>query len=531
MAVVWFLVVALVCSAAAARPNILAVIVDDFGWGNVGFHRSDGSREVQTPNMDAMVKEGILLNRHYVHMMCTPSRSAFQSGRLPVHVQLSLAGPCCAQSGIPRNMTTIAAKMASAGYDTHFVGKWDAGCATPQHTPHGRGYATSLNYFSHGNWAWTQAAWEGSYVNVTDLPAPGVRDLWDTTGPARSLNGTGFEEDLFYNRIAAVVAQHDASRPLFLVYAARMVHYPLQVPLEFQQRFSFIDEPHRRMYAAMVAYLDFQLGRIRALLSDKGLWNNTLVVLSGDNGGYVESVEPCNMTSPHGIECFSGEAGASNFPLRGGKYSPFEGGIRSTAFVSGGFLPEPVRGTTLSGIIHFADWYHTFCALAGVDPTDHAAARAGLPPIDSLNMWPLISGANMTSPRTEILVREDTLVQGRYKLIVGTVDHAGWAGPQYPNITSAGHEVALVNLTCDPGCLFDVQADPSEYHNIARGQPARLHAMLARLAALQSTIWHRHMPPLDPACNATAYSRYGGFLGPWLHLSSTRAHGLGEEES
>eukprot|EP00048_Salpingoeca_helianthica_P005368 m.87064 g.87064 ORF g.87064 m.87064 type:complete len:531 (-) comp13577_c0_seq2:23-1615(-) len=514
------LVALLFAAASAARPNIFAVIIDDFGWGNVGFHRTDGSKEVQTPNMDALVKQGVLLNRHYVHMMCTPSRSSFQSGRLPVHVQLTLAGPCCAQSGIPRNMTTIAAKMASAGYDTHFVGKWDAGSATPQHTPFGRGYRTSLNYFSHGNWAWTQAAWEGSYVNRTALPVPGVRDLWDTTGPANKLNGTGFEEDLFFNRISTIINGHSPSRPLFLVYAARMVHYPLQVPLEFQQRFSFIDEPHRRMYAAMVSSLDFQIGRIQALLAARGLWENTLMVLTADNGGYVEEVAPCNLTSPHGIECFSGEAGASNFPLRGGKYSPFEGGIRSNAFVSGGFLPDAVRGTTQNGIVHIADWYHTFCGLAGVDPTDHAAARAGLPPIDSLDVWPLLSGRNNTSPRTEILVREDTLVQGRYKLIVGDITHAGWAGPQYPNMTSEGKEVMRVNLTCNPGCLFDVQADPTEHHNLAPGQPARLHTMLARLRTLNSTIWRRHMPPEDPACNATAYSRYGGFLGPWLHLSS-----------
>ena len=95
--------------------------MDDFGWGNVGYHRTDASPEVQTPTIDALVGEGIELDRHYVHMMCTPSRSALQSGRLPVHIITQLANPCDANCAIPRNMTGLAAKLKSAGYATHQV--------------------------------------------------------------------------------------------------------------------------------------------------------------------------------------------------------------------------------------------------------------------------------------------------------------------------------------------------------------------------------------------------------------------------
>ncbi len=80
------------------------------------------------------------------------------------------------------------------------------------------------------------------------------------------------------------------------------------------------------------------------------------------------------------------ESGGNNYPLRGGKYSQFEGGIRSTAFVSGGFLPEAVRGTQQSGMISIADWYATFSTLAGVDPFDEWAAESGLPPVDGLSI-------------------------------------------------------------------------------------------------------------------------------------------------
>jgi arylsulfatase B len=167
----------------------------------VGFHRDPPTNEIVTPNIDALVGEGVELTRHYVYMSCTPSRSSVQSGawvpgdswlfdfiffftfhyfnfntgRLPVHVQQTLANPDQPNAGIPRNMTGMASKLKQAGYvvsframksifhncsphryATHFVGKWDAGMATPTHTPQGRGYDTSLNYFEHKNDYWTQ---------------------------------------------------------------------------------------------------------------------------------------------------------------------------------------------------------------------------------------------------------------------------------------------------------------------------------------------------------------------------------------
>ena len=142
-----------------SKPNILFVIVDDLGFGDVGFNRVEKSAEVITPNMDKLVDEGIHLTRHMVHPECTPSRSSFYSGRLPAHVQPGLCGPCSKDCGLDFNMTGIAEKMKLGGYKTHHVGKWDAGMETPTHTPKGRGFDTSLNYFGHGNWAWTEIEW------------------------------------------------------------------------------------------------------------------------------------------------------------------------------------------------------------------------------------------------------------------------------------------------------------------------------------------------------------------------------------
>jgi arylsulfatase I/J len=124
----------------------------------VGFHRQNISAaregalgdvdDVDTPNFDALVKQGLELDRNYVHRFCSPTRSSIQSGRLPVHVNLenddpgisNPKDPVSGWAGIPRNMTGMGSLLKGAGYRTHMVGKWDVGMATPDHTPRGRGY-------------------------------------------------------------------------------------------------------------------------------------------------------------------------------------------------------------------------------------------------------------------------------------------------------------------------------------------------------------------------------------------------------
>ena len=145
------------CVVNARKPHILLVVADDLGWADVGYHhKKEQNREIQTPTIDQLVASGIELNRHYVHCMCTPSRAALQSGRLPVHVLQSLAGPCDVNGAIPRNMTGLGELMKRGNYRTVFAGKWDAGMATFDHTPKGRGYDEALHYFHHMNDYWRQ---------------------------------------------------------------------------------------------------------------------------------------------------------------------------------------------------------------------------------------------------------------------------------------------------------------------------------------------------------------------------------------
>jgi arylsulfatase I/J len=517
-------------TTAAQPPHILLAVIDDLGWAEVGYHRAESTPEVQTPTIDKLVAEGVELNRHYVHMTCTPSRSALQTGRLPIHVTTQLSEPCDKNGAIPRNMTGLAAQLKKAGYATHQVGKWDCGMATPSHTPHGRGYDTSLTYFGHGNWMWSETEWGGSGQNES-WPEPGLVDFWDTDRPARHLNGTGYEEELFRARILAILAAHDQATPLFLNYDSKIAHYPLQAPIEYQQRFASITDDNRRVYHAMVAYLDDQLANITGTMRQLGMWERTLMILTSDNGGYVKSPNGACVSSTarppsaasdhgHGTACFNGEAGANNWPLRGGKYSMFEGGIRVTAFASGGYLPRGVRGTKLEGMMHVADWYATLCGLAGVDPTDEWAAASGLPAVDSLDMWPLLSGANLTSPRTSILVTSNLLVHNEWKYVRphSTMVEAAWGGPHYPNASTATDPIDGHTMHCPArGCLFNVVADPEERHEVAADYPDVVARLQQEMDAQARTIWSTSHAE-DPTCLPFAKKYYGGFYGPWLEL-------------
>ena len=130
-------------TSSNSKPHIVFVMVDDWGWANVGYHRSSRLRSY-TPNIDSLVNEGLQLEQHYVYNWCAPSRSAFLTGRLPIHVNdakhVNISthnpnDPVSGFQGVPRNMTMISAKMKEAGYATHQVGKWHVGFATPDHTP------------------------------------------------------------------------------------------------------------------------------------------------------------------------------------------------------------------------------------------------------------------------------------------------------------------------------------------------------------------------------------------------------------
>lgn len=405
---------------------------------------------------------------------------------------------------------------------------------------------------------WTQSPSNGcpATLDSPGTPLVSVTDLWDGNGPS-PLNGTGecgtvrdrfatcdctpcarcrnasaygtperavigpfegsaYADDLFAERVVSVIESHNASSaPLFLFWAPHAAHTPLQVPKRYEEKFAFIPHPSRRVYHAMVAMLDDWVARVVGALRSAGMWDNTLLVFASDNGGPIY---------------LNGTAGASNYPLRGGKLSNWQGGIRVPAFVSGGFLPPAVRGGRSAAAATLWDIYPTFAALAQTDATDHEAAAAGLPPVDGVNQWPVWSGEN-ASARTEVAIGTapvalsggnvtvvQGLIQGDYKLLVGPLGQSGWVGPRYPNMSTdwlAGHAVHdCTTAGGKPACLFHLPSDPGEHRDIAEQHPALVASMLARLWQVNATAYTPDRGADDGAACKAAMSR-GRYFGPF----------------
>jgi len=189
--------------------------------------------------------------------------------------------------------------MQLGGYATHFVGKWDAGMATPSHTPLGRGYQSSLNYFNHENDYWSESQLFNKVCATRH-----ILDLWDTDAPAYGMNGTGqYEEYIFQDRLTSIIQAHDVSQPLFLFYGSHIAHVPLEVPEEQFKKFDFMDNDTgecigstpfiypghtghwrcRQQYVSMVNLLDGVVANITTQFKQRGMWNNTLMVFSADS--------------------------------------------------------------------------------------------------------------------------------------------------------------------------------------------------------------------------------------------------------
>jgi len=200
-----------------------------------------------------------------------------------------------------------------------------------------------------------------------------------------------------------------------------------------------------------------------------------------------------------------------------------------------------------TGLVTLWDWYATFCGLAGVDPTDARAAAAGLPPIDSLDIWPLISGANATSPHATLVIGSPSdptsggegpkallmnvtvqgIIQPPYKLLIGPLIYAVWTGPVHPNGTGPVPDYQAIHHCGDPadttfppgpGCLFDIQKDPGETTDLTH-KPALAPvkaALRALIAEAQAGVFNPRRGTANSTTLCDAAAAAGGFLTPFL---------------
>lgn len=417
-------------------------------------------------------------------------------------------------------------------------------------TPKGRGFDKSLVYFEGAQDHFTQrsccdpACLEP--VNASTpcrTPGPSPYDLWVDDGtsagagsmgvgvPAAHLVETAFNGHLFNDFAVQAVKDHDlAEGPLFMYLAPASAHSPLQAPARFIEMYPEEWYVDRRLYAAECSVWDEILGNVTAAFKARaGMWESTLLVFSADNGGPV-------YWSPGG-DWFGG-GGANNWPLKGGKASPWEGGVRASAFVSGGFVPTARRGTKLGARVHIADWYATFCALAGFTPTDDVAAAAGLPPIDSVDLWPLLTGSNSTAPHEVMPLAVDVdvgqgtkdvysaLLMGEWKWVVGlALPQSFHQGPQFPNASIIPYgefnNASYIQKCPDlgplgGGCLYNLAKDPNESVDVAEANVEVVKRMRAQLDAVRGSKYQMPSDTSQQLACLRQKDEYNNFFGPWL---------------
>lgn len=497
-------------SGPTPLPHIILMLADDLGHYEVGYQNP----QAISPNIDNLADDGIKLERHYVFHMCGPTRASMMSGRLPYHVTQRNGNDLNSTFGVDLRMTFMPAKLKQAGYATSMVGKSHLGARSVAHLPINRGFDQHFGYLGGGEDHFTQISGEDPVVGP-------LVDLWRDHGPAYGENGT-FSGYLYSNEAERVIKNHAAttngSTPLFMYLAWHLVHAPLEVPPQYLDS-QCADNKQRQQYHGMVTVLDEGIGNVTRALRDAGMYDNSLIIFWSDNGGSVVT---------------TGRSG-NNYPLKGGKTNDFEGGVRVLAFISGGFIPKHLRGSSNHAYMHGADWYATLCGLAGVNPDD-AVADAAIPPIDSIDQWSTIMIANATweqGPRQEMVLSSGTrgsvsasgpdaaMIQGRYKIVTGHQGGSGfWTGPVHPNSTGPANpernSTACGAFSCCDGCLYDIQSDPSEHVDLRTELPEVYASMRSRLAELVKTEYlGGYIQPGISCIDAhQAKAFYRGYRGP-----------------
>jgi arylsulfatase A-like enzyme len=408
------------------RPNILFILADDLGWGDVGFHGG----KIPTPNLDKLAPRSLELAQHYVYPVCSPTRASFLSGRYASRFGVTTPQN---ERAYPWDTVTLARALKSRGYDTALTGKWHLG-SRPDWGPPKFGFDHSYGSLAGGVGPWDHRYKTGEYSRT-----------WHRDGVL--IEEQGHVTDLITHE-AIEWLQSRGDRPFFLYVPFTTVHIPIREPDEILKRVpKEITEPSRREYAADVMHLDESVGKLLDALAKTGKAGNTLVIFTSDNGALPDAKNddkqyPDDHYTP-------GPAGGSNFPLRGVKGQVYEGGIRVPTLA---YWPGRLKPGVFNSPAHISDWMPTFCALAGYQPEKDLHW-------DGQNLWPALSGAAPPAPRTIYVAgpgfRAEAFRDGDWKLIVQQ-------GKAKKGEKAAAEKVELYNLAKDPNETDDLSAKMPE---------------------------------------------------------------------
>ncbi len=363
---------------APGKPNIVLIVSDDQGYADVGYQ---GCQDIPTPNIDSIAQNGVRFTDGHVSCpVCSPTRAGLVTGRYQQRFGHEFnTGPLAGQPegshiGLPLSQTTIGDALGEAGYVTGVVGKWHLGMA-PQFHPFKRGFDEFYGFLHGGH----------SYVD------PGTGTWNPILRGTEEVDEKEYLTDAFAREAVAFIDRHK-EEPFFLYLPFNAVHTPMQAPGSYVERFPDITDAKRRTYAGMLAAMDDGIGKVLQKLRDVGAEEDTLVFFFSDNGG------PTNAN------------GSINTPLRAGKGSMYEGGMRVPFCVQ---WPRRIQAGTA---------YDQPIIALDVMPTAVAAAGGGIPddrPIDGVDLLPFITGGAGT-PHERLFWRAGNNYaarQGQWKLV------------------------------------------------------------------------------------------------------------------
>lgn len=292
------------------KPNIVIIVSDDLGWGDVSYHESI----IPTPNIDRFVNEGIELNRFYSNPICSPTRASLMTGleALSIGILRPIGNPSTTSVGLPLEYKILPEYFKEVGYRTSLVGKWHLGMSSEEYLPGQRGFDTTYGFMNGG-------------IDYFKHTMSGRLDWHKNGNPLRE---EGYSTELIAEEAIKIIQNKQSNKPLLLYVAFNAPHTPIQAPYEEIEKFNYIDDPKERIYAANVSILDKQIGRVINAIKDNGLSSNTLILFFSDNGP-VFDIDPVGAVIVPDLLDAKGSTGG----LKGSKGSAYEGGIRVPAFM------------------------------------------------------------------------------------------------------------------------------------------------------------------------------------------------------
>lgn len=419
-------------AGADDKPNILHIVADDLGWADVGWH---GSKHL-TPNLDALVKSGVELDRHYVQPVCTPTRTALMTGRWTSRFGPHVLQPSNLRA-LPPGTETLPSALRRVGYRTWLTGKWHLG-SRAEWGPNHYGFDHSYGSLAGAADPWTHQYREGPYAKTWHRDEQPL----DEEGNATEL-------------VAAQAVRwiREQRGPWYGYVPFQAVHIPIDAPQPYKDLYRdvhFHDDPAKddaaRRFAGFVSQMDAKVGEFVRALDETGQRERTLIVFHSDNGGLLSGANPY-VGTVKGSPVLS-----SNLPLRGQKAQLYEGGIRVCALAN---WPGQLAPRRMAQPMHAADWMPTLTHLAGYRPTTDLRW-------DGQDVWPLLSGMETSRPARTLYIPLPTsaaVLHGDWKLISLN--------------RGARHE------------LYNLADDPYEKHDLATAEPARLRELLDRLRDLR----------------------------------------------